>query len=90
MVWPAEQLVFALIMIVRKLRLYFHSHTVQVMTDQPFKQILHQLETFGRMLKWVIELSDFDIDFKLRTAIKTQALADFIVELTTSPDYPIR
>ncbi|XP_022848346.1 uncharacterized protein LOC111370728 [Olea europaea var. sylvestris] len=49
---PAEQLVFALIVVVSKLRLYFHSHTVQVMTDQPIKQILHQLETFGRMLKW--------------------------------------
>jgi hypothetical protein len=30
-----EQLVFALIVAVRKLRPYFQSHTVQVMTDQP-------------------------------------------------------
>lgn len=40
------------------------------------------------MLKWAIELSEFDIEFKPRTAIKTQALGDFIAELTPSPNYP--
>ncbi|XP_022875674.1 uncharacterized protein LOC111394131 [Olea europaea var. sylvestris] len=83
-----EQLVFALIVAVRKLRPYFQSHTVQVMTDQPIKQILHQPETSGRLLKWAIELSEFDIEFRPRTAIKAQALADFIVELTTPPEHP--
>ncbi|XP_022849947.1 uncharacterized protein LOC111372035 [Olea europaea var. sylvestris] len=83
-----EQLVFALIVAVRKLRPYFQSHTVQVMTDQPIKQILHRPETSGRLLKWAIELSEFDIEFRPRTAIKAQALADFIVELTTPPELP--
>ncbi|XP_022851454.1 uncharacterized protein LOC111373186 [Olea europaea var. sylvestris] len=84
-----EQLVFALIVTVRKLRPYFQSHTVQVMTDQPIKQILHRPETSGRLLKWAIELSEFDIEFRPRTAIKAQALADFIVELTTPPELPL-
>ena len=34
------------------------------------------------MLKWVVELGQFDIHFKPGTAIKGQALADFIVEFT--------
>lgn len=84
----AEQLVLALIVAVRKLRPYFQSHTVQVLTDQPVKQILHRPETSGRMLKWAIELSEFDIEFRPRTAIKAQVLADFIAELTTLPDHP--
>ncbi|XP_022856134.1 uncharacterized protein LOC111377293 [Olea europaea var. sylvestris] len=58
------------------------------MTDQPIKQILHRPKTSGRLLKWAIELSEFDIEFKPRTAIKAQALADFIVELTTPPEHP--
>ncbi|XP_022880588.1 uncharacterized protein LOC111397850 [Olea europaea var. sylvestris] len=84
----AEQLVLALIIAVRKLRPCFQSHTVQVMTDQPIKQILHRLETSERLLKWVIEMSEFDIEFKPRTAIKAQALADFITELTTPAESP--
>jgi len=36
----------------------------------------------GRMVQWAVELSQFDIDYKLLTAIKAQALADFIAEFT--------
>ena len=34
------------------------------------------------MTSWAIELSEFDITFEARKAIKSQALADFIRELT--------
>ena len=46
------------------------------------KQILHKPETSGRLIKWAIELSEFDIRYKLRTAVKGQILADFIMEFT--------
>ena len=48
------------------------------------RQILHKLETLGRLIKWAIELSEFDIRYKPRTAVKGQVLADFIVEFTPS------
>ncbi|KAL5580848.1 hypothetical protein UlMin_013290 [Ulmus minor] len=35
---------------------------------------------------WSIELGEFDIQFKPRTAIKGQALADFIAEFTYTPE----
>ena len=47
------------------------------------KQILHKPETSGRLVKWGIELSEFDIRYKLRTAVKGQILADFIMEFTS-------
>ena len=50
-----------------------------VMTDQPIRKAMSKL---GRMVKWVVELSQFDIEYRLRTTIKAQALADFIVEFT--------
>ncbi|GFY92947.1 hypothetical protein Acr_08g0013430 [Actinidia rufa] len=50
--------------------------------DQPLKQILQRPDTSGRLLKWSIELSEFHIEYKPRTAIKAQALSDFIVEST--------
>ena len=35
-------------------------------------------------MKWVIELSEFDIRYKLRIAIKGKILADFIMEFTSA------
>ena len=43
---------------------------------------MNKLEAAGRMVQWAIELSQFDIEYHPRTAIKAQALADFIVEFT--------
>ena len=34
------------------------------------------------MVQWVVELSQFDIEYRPRTVIKAQALADFIAEFT--------
>ena len=46
------------------------------------KQILHKPETSGRLIKWAIELSEFDIRYKPRTTVKRQILAYFIMEFT--------
>ncbi|XP_074322944.1 uncharacterized protein LOC141659908 [Apium graveolens] len=35
-----------------------------------------------RLIKWAIELGEFDIKYKPRTTIKAQALTDFVVECT--------
>lgn len=41
---------------------------------------MHMPETSGRMLKWAVELGQFDIEYKPKTTIKTQDLADFLIE----------
>ena len=35
------------------------------------------------MVQWAIEFNQFDIEYRRRTAIKAQALVDFIAEFTT-------
>jgi hypothetical protein len=35
---------------------------------------------YGRLLTWVLELSEFDISYHPRTTLKSQILADFITE----------
>ena len=50
----------------------------------PMKQVLHKPETFGRLMKWAIELSEFDIRYKPKTAIKGQVLSDFVMEFTSA------
>ena len=78
-----EKLVLALVTIVRRLRSYFQAHTIEILTEHPMKQILHKLETSKRLVKWVIESSEFDIRYKPRIVIKGQVLADFIMEFTS-------
>ena len=79
-----EKLILALVTATRKLRPYFQAHTIEVPTEYPMKQVLHKPETSGRLMKWVIELSEFDIRYKSKTAIKGQVLADFVMEFTSA------
>ncbi|XP_065625444.1 uncharacterized protein LOC136065760 [Quercus suber] len=81
-----EKLVFALITASRKLRHYFQAHVINVMTNHPLKKAMNKLEAAGRLIQWAVELSEFDIKYQLRHAIKAQALADFITEFTLSCD----
>ncbi|XP_071911808.1 uncharacterized protein [Coffea arabica] len=75
-----ERYVLALVHAARKLRSYFQTHPVVVMTDQPLKQILSRPDASGRMVRWAVELSGYDLGYQPRTAIKAQALTDFIAE----------
>ncbi|XP_031270933.1 uncharacterized protein LOC116129327 [Pistacia vera] len=79
-----EKLVLALIHASKKLRPYFQCHSIVVITSFPLKKILHKPELSGRLMQWTIELSEFDIVYQSRTAIKSWALADFIADFTPS------
>ena len=65
-----EKLILALVTAAWKLRPYFQAHTIEVPTEYPMKQVLHKPESSGRLMKWAIELSEFDIRYKPKTAIK--------------------
>ncbi|KAL6185347.1 hypothetical protein ACLB2K_041481 [Fragaria x ananassa] len=77
-----EKLALALIVSARKLRHYFQAHSITLFTNCPLRQVLLKPETSGRLAKWAIELGEFDIHYMPRVAIKGQAAADFILELT--------
>ena len=79
-----EKSAFVLITTSRKLRHYFQAHVINVMIDHPLKKAMNKLEFAGRLIQWAVELSEFDIRYQPRNAIKAQALADFIVEFTPS------
>ena len=67
-------LLYAILMTSRKLRHYFESYRVSVVTEFPLADILHNPEATGRIAKWPIELGALHMDFKPRTTIKSQAL----------------
>ena len=80
-----EKLALVLVTAVRKLRSYFQSHSTIVMITYPLQAILHSPNLSGHLIKWVVELSEFDIAYQVRTSLKSQVLADFVVELTPGP-----
>ena len=68
----------------RKLRPYFQAHPIVVRTGHPIEKAL-QKGTSSRMAIWSQELGEYGVEFQPRTAIKGQALADFIAEFTSTP-----
>ncbi|KAK3037796.1 hypothetical protein RJ639_030715 [Escallonia herrerae] len=83
-----DKIALALIISARRLRPYFQSHTIVVLTDQPLRKVLMSPEASGRLVNWSVELGEFDLQYKPRTTVKAQALADFIVECTLPEDPP--
>ncbi|KAK8926340.1 hypothetical protein KSP39_PZI018276 [Platanthera zijinensis] len=78
-----EKLVFALVVSARRLRPYFQAHSIKVVSDHPLRSILDGVEHSGRLAKWAVELSEFDISYPPRVAIKAQAVADFLADFST-------
>ncbi|XP_073153892.1 uncharacterized protein [Henckelia pumila] len=75
-----EKLALALVITARKLRPYFLSHPITVLTNSALGKIAANPDVSGRLVRWITELSEYDIKFEPRTAIKVQALADFLAE----------
>ncbi|RDX79574.1 Retrovirus-related Pol polyprotein from transposon 17.6, partial [Mucuna pruriens] len=76
-----EKPVLTLVTLARRLRPYFQSHTIIVQTYHPIRLVLRKFELAGRMITWLIELSEFSLKFEPRGALKSKALADFIIEM---------
>ena len=67
-------------MVTRKLLHYFTDHKVLVITSHPLGDIIRNRDAVGRISKWALYLMGHDIRYTPRTAIKSQALVDFVAE----------
>jgi ribonuclease HI len=84
-----EKIAYAVVMASRKLRHYFEAFKVRVTSDRGLGELFRNPEAYVRIAKWAAELSGYHVTFEPRTAIKSQVLADFIVDWTgpiTQPD----
>jgi ribonuclease HI len=77
---PVQKLLYVVLITSRKLRHYFQEYPITVVTDYPLDDILRNQDATGRISKWVVELGTLNSDFKPHTAIKSQALVDFMAE----------
>jgi hypothetical protein len=87
-----QKLLYAVILTRRKLRHYFESHPVTVVSSFPLGEIIQCREASGRIAKWAVEIMGETISFAPRKAIKSQVLADFMAEWvdTQLPAAPIQ
>jgi hypothetical protein len=76
------KLLYAVLIAFRKLRHYFQAHKILVVSSYPLRVVLHNPNVTGNIAKWAAELAEFELDFISRHVIKSQVLADFIVDWT--------
>ena len=66
-----EKVALALVLMVRWMRPYFQNHTITVRTDYPIFKILSKPDLVGCMIGWSVQLSEFDIRYEPKGAIKS-------------------
>jgi hypothetical protein len=59
-----------------------------VVTSYPLRAILHNPYATGNIAKWAAELAEFELNFISHHAVKSQVLADSIVDRTPSASPP--
>ncbi|KAG9450295.1 hypothetical protein H6P81_010260 [Aristolochia fimbriata] len=78
---PIEKTCLALIFAVQKLRHYLLVHSTNLISRaDPLKYIMSRPILSGRLAKWALLLSEFEINYVPQRAIKGQALANFLAD----------
>jgi hypothetical protein len=77
-----QKLLYAVVLTRLKLRHYFEAHPVTVVSSFPLGEIIRNPDAVGRIAKWSMELMGETLAYAPRKEIKSQILADFIVEWT--------
>jgi ribonuclease HI len=83
-----HKLLYAVLIASRKLHHYFQAKRISVVTSYPLRAILRNPNVTGNIAKWSAELAEFKLDFVPCHAVKSQVLADFIVDWTPSASPP--
>jgi len=83
-----EKAALAVVFAARRLRHYFDNFTVIVMTDLPICKVSQKPDIAWRIVRWSVELFEFDIHYEPRGPIKGHVYADFVVELMYGGPHP--
>jgi ribonuclease HI len=75
-----QKVTYAVYMAAKKLKHYFEVHPITVVSTTPFSEIIGCKDASGRVSKWAIELAAHTIQYKPRTTIKSQIIADFFAD----------
>ncbi|XP_020598499.1 uncharacterized protein LOC110038079 [Phalaenopsis equestris] len=87
---PIEKHCLSLVFSVQKLRHYMLSHHVDLISRvNPLQYLMTRPTLAGRLARWAMILSQFDISYVPQRAVKGQALAEFLAAHPIPADSPL-
>jgi hypothetical protein len=66
-----QKLLYAILITSRKLRHYFETYAIEVVTEYPLGDIIHNKDANGRIVQWAMELCPYTLGFRSRSTIKS-------------------
>jgi hypothetical protein len=87
-----QKVAYGVYMAAKKLKHYFEEHPITMVSTTPLSEIIGCKDVLGRVAKWAFELAAHTIQYKPRTTIKSQIIADFFTDwgenqyLPSAPD----
>ncbi|KAL0308970.1 UNVERIFIED_CONTAM: hypothetical protein Sradi_5839300 [Sesamum radiatum] len=76
---PIEKLCLALIFSIQKLKHYFQSHSIHLVSKaNPLKYVMAKPVLSDRLARWYLQLQQFEITYVPQKIIKGQVIADFL------------
>jgi hypothetical protein len=75
-----QKLAYGVFLYARRLKHYFQEHSITVVSSAPLGDIIKNHDATEQVAKWAIELAALTIVYEPRKAIKSKALADFMVD----------
>ncbi|KAK5844517.1 hypothetical protein PVK06_000657 [Gossypium arboreum] len=86
-----EKYCCTLVWVARRLKQYMLYHTTWLISKlDPIKYMMESSALSGRMARWQILLSEYDIVYVSQKSIKGSAIADFLATRTTEEYEPLR
>jgi hypothetical protein len=83
-----HKLLYVVLIASKKLHHYFQTHKISMVASYPLKAVLHNPHATRNIIKWAAKLANFELDFLPHHAVKSQVLADFVVDWTPPPCNP--
>ena len=65
-----QKMTYGVYMAAKKLKHYFQEHPIKVVAEAPISDIVTNKDASGRVAKWAIELSPYNLMYEKRTATK--------------------
>jgi hypothetical protein len=75
-----QKMTYGVYMATKKLKHYFQEHPIRVVVEAPILEITSNKDASGRIAKWAIEHSPYTPQYDKRDTIKSQVLANFLID----------